>query len=71
MSCHTPGGQATAEPFNDAMQAVPGVEGTSHRWDGVMPDVSDPMNRYGLRRPAVDGVPWDGAAYKYALLNPS
>jgi len=33
MSCHVPGGLATNRPFNDADQAVPGVSGTSHRWD--------------------------------------
>lgn len=33
MSCHTPGGQATNRPFADADQALPGVSGTSHRFD--------------------------------------
>jgi len=33
MSCHTPGGLATARPFNDGDQALPGNRGTSHRWD--------------------------------------
>ncbi len=33
MSCHVPGGLATNRPFADTDQALPGVSGTSHRWD--------------------------------------
>ncbi len=33
MSCHTAGGLAAAYPFADVDQALPGVSGTSHRWD--------------------------------------
>lgn len=33
MSCHNPGGLAAARPFSDADQALPGVSGTTHRWD--------------------------------------
>jgi predicted CXXCH cytochrome family protein len=33
MSCHNPAGLAAPRPFNDADQAIPGVQGTSHRWD--------------------------------------
>ncbi len=33
MSCHNPGGMAAALPFNDVDQAIPGLIGTSHRWD--------------------------------------
>ena len=33
MSCHTPGGLATARPFADSDQALPGQSGTSHRFD--------------------------------------
>ncbi len=33
ITCHTPGGPATAYAFADADQAVPGGGGTSHRWD--------------------------------------
>lgn len=33
MTCHTPAGLAGNRPFNDADQALPGVSGTSHRWD--------------------------------------
>jgi len=33
MTCHVPGGLADLRPFNDSDQALPGVSGTSHRWD--------------------------------------
>jgi predicted CXXCH cytochrome family protein len=33
ISCHTPGDQASALPFSEADQALPGVLGTSHRFD--------------------------------------
>ncbi|NCF28152.1 MAG: hypothetical protein GWP69_12275 [Gammaproteobacteria bacterium] len=33
LSCHVPGGLAAPRPFNDADQALPGVSGSSHRWD--------------------------------------
>ena len=33
MTCHNPGGLAAAKPFVDADQALPGVRGTSHRFD--------------------------------------
>lgn len=33
MSCHNPAGLAAPKPFNDADQALPGLQGTSHRWD--------------------------------------
>ena len=49
ISCHTIGGTASNKPFSGTMQAVPGVSGSSHRWDGGMPAVSSPSNTYGLR----------------------
>lgn len=49
ISCHTSGGTASNKPFSSTMQAVPGVSGSSHRWDGAMPAVSSPSNTYGLR----------------------
>jgi len=51
MSCHNPVGQASNYPFNDAMQAVPGISGNSHAWK-PMPAVSSPDNPYGLRATA-------------------
>ena len=33
MSCHNPTGLAAPKPFNDGDQALPGMMGTSHRWD--------------------------------------
>lgn len=33
MSCHTPGDQASSLPFNESAQALPGLIGTSHRFD--------------------------------------
>ena len=33
MSCHTAGGLAQARPFLDSDQALPGIQGTSHRFD--------------------------------------
>jgi predicted CXXCH cytochrome family protein len=33
MSCHTPAGMAATRSFADIDQALPGVSGTSHRWD--------------------------------------
>lgn len=33
MSCHNPGGDASALALADADQALPGIAGTSHRWD--------------------------------------
>jgi predicted CXXCH cytochrome family protein len=33
MSCHSSGGLASAMPFADADEAIPGASGTSHRWD--------------------------------------
>ena len=33
MTCHNPGGLAAAKPFVDADQALPGLRGTSHRFD--------------------------------------
>ncbi len=33
MSCHSSGGLAATMPFADSDEAVPGVGGTSHRWD--------------------------------------
>ncbi|HVN84677.1 MAG TPA: hypothetical protein VMW17_07520 [Candidatus Binatia bacterium] len=33
MSCHTIGGSASSLPFADTDEAIPGVGGTSHRWD--------------------------------------
>lgn len=50
MSCHTAGGSASGKPFQTSSQAVPGVSGTSHRWDASMPQTDDPNNPYGLRR---------------------
>ena len=49
ISCHTTGGTASKKPFSVTMQAVPGISGSSHRWDGGMPAVSSPSNTYGLR----------------------
>src|SRR5512139_3767666 len=48
ISCHTTGGTASNKPFSGMMQAVPGVSGSSHRWDGGMPAVSSPGNTFGL-----------------------
>ena len=33
MSCHTAGGLASSKPFADTDEAIPGIGGTSHRWD--------------------------------------
>lgn len=33
MSCHTVGGLAPGKPFADTDEAIPGISGTSHRWD--------------------------------------
>jgi len=33
MTCHNPGGLAAAKPFVDGDQALPGVSGTTHRFD--------------------------------------
>lgn len=33
MTCHTPAGLASNRPFADIDQALPGISGTSHRWD--------------------------------------
>jgi len=33
MSCHVPAGLASNRPFADSDQALPGISGTSHRWD--------------------------------------
>ncbi len=33
MSCHNPAGSAAAKSFADSHQAIPGVIGSSHRWD--------------------------------------
>lgn len=33
MSCHTLGGVAASSPFADTDEAIPGIGGTSHRWD--------------------------------------
>lgn len=52
MSCHTAGDVADAKRFDDTMQAIPGISGTSHRWDASMPATSDPNNAYGLRASA-------------------
>jgi predicted CXXCH cytochrome family protein len=49
MSCHFSGAFASNMAFADAMQATPGVNGTSHSWEGAMPEFSDPSNAYGLR----------------------
>lgn len=50
-SCHNQG-SGNAFPMENAMQAVPGVSGTSHRWDGSMPVASSPSNAHGLRATA-------------------
>jgi len=50
-SCHNQG-SGNAFPMEDAMQAVPGVSGTSHRWDAGMPASSSPSNAHGLRASA-------------------
>ncbi|GBE34706.1 doubled CXXCH motif [bacterium BMS3Bbin06] len=52
MSCHNATGPASSRPFNDPMQAVPGITGNSHRWDATMPSTSSPDNPYGLRAAA-------------------
>lgn len=46
MTCHNPGGLAAARPFVDADQALPGITGTSHRFDSgpsghVEPDLTN------------------------------
>ncbi len=33
ISCHTAGGLASAKPFANSDEAIPGTSGTSHRWD--------------------------------------
>lgn len=33
LACHTPGGQAQAKPFADVDQSLPGISGSSHRFD--------------------------------------
>ncbi|RKZ70207.1 MAG: hypothetical protein DRQ44_01355 [Gammaproteobacteria bacterium] len=33
MTCHIPAGLASNRPFVDSDQALPGISGTSHRWD--------------------------------------
>jgi len=56
-SCHVSSGAAVNKPLADTMQAVPGVSGTSHRWDrsiavGVAPlnlAAGNANNIYGLR----------------------
>lgn len=52
LSCHASGKPASGKPFASSMQAVPGVSGTSHRWDASMPPSSSPNNTYGLRATA-------------------
>jgi predicted CXXCH cytochrome family protein len=52
MSCHTSGGAASNKPLSESMEAIPGVSGSSHRWDGAMPLVSAPGNSFGLRSSA-------------------
>lgn len=57
MSCHFLGGVAKNWPFDSSDQAVPGISGSSHRWDrdmtpGAAPlylAASNPDNAYGLR----------------------
>lgn len=49
LSCHNAGSWASEKPFNTAWQAVPGISGTSHRWDATMPVTDSPDNAYGLR----------------------
>lgn len=51
-SCHNVGSIASTKAFNDAMKAVPGTSGTSHRWDTAMPATSAPNNQYGLKATA-------------------
>lgn len=48
-SCHNVAGLASSKTLTASMQATPGTEGTSHRWDGMMPSVDSPDNVYGLR----------------------
>jgi predicted CXXCH cytochrome family protein len=65
LSCHYYGGIALHWPFASSDQAVPGVSGTSHRWDRDMTPgeaplnlvVSDPNNAYGLRTPSELATP--------------
>ena len=52
ITCHTTTGAASAKPFNAGMEAVPGISGTSHSWEGTMPSTSSPNNAYGLRATA-------------------
>jgi predicted CXXCH cytochrome family protein len=33
MSCHSAGGLASGQPFADTDEAIPGIGGSSHRWD--------------------------------------
>jgi predicted CXXCH cytochrome family protein len=42
MSCHTAGGLAQAKPFLSSDQALPGVSGTSHRFDSGPQGHADP-----------------------------
>lgn len=57
LSCHSLGNPASNWPFASADQAVPGISGSSHRWDrdmtpGAAPlnlAASNPDNAYGLR----------------------
>jgi len=44
MTCHIPGGLASNRPFGDGDQAIPGVSGTSHRWDSGPSGHVKPVN---------------------------
>lgn len=46
MSCHSVGGMAATMPYSNSDEAIPGVSGTSHRWDSgasgwVKPDAAN------------------------------
>ena len=44
MTCHIPAGLASNRPFADGDQAIPGVSGTSHRWDSGPSGHVKPVN---------------------------
>ncbi|MEI6853092.1 MAG: cytochrome c3 family protein, partial [Bacteroidota bacterium] len=44
ISCHNTSGTASANPFSNAMKAVPGTSGTSHTWDATAVNYKDGAN---------------------------
>jgi predicted CXXCH cytochrome family protein len=50
LSCHNSTGLAAQWPLSSSDQAIPGTQGTSHRWDRTMPSAPTNANsQYGLR----------------------